>query len=142
MALILYVACVTTLKESLKSTANTHNTGSNGSINIKRGGAREEGVCGSWNEIGWTEVIEIVHMQRRIEKENQSGASPIPPMLLSLFLAALLPPPLVQRVPRVIDVKRVFILHAGVLCKSPPLLSESQLVTQPVEINNIVEIIN
>ena len=74
-------------------------------------------------------MIEILHMQRRIEKENQSGASPIPPMFLSLFPVALLPPPLVQRIPRVIDVKRVFVLHAGVLCKSPPLLSESQLVT-------------
>ena len=39
----LYV-CVTTLKESLKSTANTHNTGRNGPINFKGGGARKEGV--------------------------------------------------------------------------------------------------
>ena len=62
-------------------------------------------------------------------------------MFLSLFLAALLPPPLVQRVPRIIDVKRVFVLHAGILCKSPPLLIESQLVTQPAEINNIAAII-
>ena len=86
-------------------------------------------------------MIEILHIQKRIERENQSGASPIPPMFLSLFLAALLPPPLVQRVPRIIDVTRVFVLHAGVPCKSPPLLSESQLVTQSAEINNIAEII-
>ena len=58
-----------------------------------------------------------------------------------MFLAALLPPPLVQQVPRVIDVKCVFVLHTGVLCKSPSLLSESQLVTQPAEINNIAEMI-
>ena len=86
-------------------------------------------------------MIEILHIQKRIEKENQSGTSPIPAMFLSLFLAALLPPPLVQRVPRIIDVKRVFVLHAGVLCKSPPLLIESQLVTQPAKINNIAAII-
>ena len=85
-------------------------------------------------------MIEILHIQKRIEKENQSGTSPIPAMFLSLFLAALLPPPLVQRVPRIIDVKRVFVLHAGILCKSPPLLIESQLVTQPAEINNIAAI--
>ena len=72
-------------------------------------------------------MIEILHMQRRIEKQNQSGASPM--FLSLLFPVTLLPPPLVQWVPWVIDVKRVFVLHAGVLCKSPPLLSESQLVT-------------
>ena len=63
-------------------------------------------------------------------------------MFLSLLLAALLPPPLVQRVPRVIDVKRVLILDACILCHSPPLLGEGQPVTQPKEINSIARIIN
>ena len=63
-------------------------------------------------------------------------------MFLSLFLAAPLPPSLVQRVPRVIDVKCVLILHACVLYHGPPLLGEGQPVTQPKEIKGIAGIIN
>ena len=83
-------------------------------------------------------MIEILHMQKELRKKiNQvqvlfhpcvSGCSP-PSSSCSAGSY------------RIIDVKRVFVLHTGVLCKSPPLLIESQLVTQPAKINNIAAII-